>query len=424
MRGEEAMEAHFQPIFKREDKKEDEYDEFDDRYDEDDEEEDEDPAERKVNDLAYQFLSTETQHFFINPEIRAVFGEKENWESIVAASPLTLPRGLDNVISGVNAPPPSFFASLPQPLKGKDNLTWGVYALLYTKQGEAPKLYIGLGTSADQGVMGRLQNYHQPGREKISPRIVAAEKKGYKLAHSGLLASTPVLIDVLRPRVRARILILETLFTVWFHACQITQGEAEVVEFYLWPRESVAWGHLCTHQAVQDYIRGDLSLTPQERDIVAAVRTTAAQRYVARQRAKDPDAFHKRNRELTQGRRDRDSKRINEQQKKAKQAIKDSGRFTCNHCNQSFSVSRGLENHKESQKHKNALAGIKKVTSTRESNKVARQKLARKRIIEEKKFYCPTCDISSSSAFKKRRHDASKRHLAKVAKAQAAIGLT
>ena len=186
-------------------------------------------------------------------------------------------------------------------------------------------------------------------------------------------------------------------------------GENHVVKFYLWSRESVPWGYLCTHHAVTEHARGNLLLTPQESEILAAVRTTARQRYNAREKAKDITGFRKRRNATTAAYLKRHPEVPAAAQKKLREKRKEAGAFMCDHCNMSFPWQSGLEKHNKSQTHKNALAGIKKATPVL-SRKTLWTQAGQKRAKEAKRSHCSTCDYAAPSSTILKKHNATGVH--------------
>lgn len=68
--------------------------------------------------------------------------------------------------------------TLPQPSTTRKQ--WGIYALILTKPGAAPKLYIGSGTNQGGGVQARLNGYLSSSGE-FSRLVRQALDRGYNL---------------------------------------------------------------------------------------------------------------------------------------------------------------------------------------------------------------------------------------------------
>jgi hypothetical protein len=84
--------------------------------------------------------------WYMNPMFKILFEERTNYDSVAAASPLTMAPGLDDALAVDQAPNMAFFRSLPGDTEG---LYWGIYALIMEKEGCRPYLYIGsAGTKA------------------------------------------------------------------------------------------------------------------------------------------------------------------------------------------------------------------------------------------------------------------------------------
>jgi hypothetical protein len=88
---------------------------------------------------------------------------------------------------------------------------------------------------------------------------------------------------------------LEAMFTIIFHACTAMTTDIYVHELLLWPRTAVEWKPFCSHLPLNEAIRGGLSMSAAELELVAAIRKARAkdtnniksQRFRAKLRAED-----------------------------------------------------------------------------------------------------------------------------------------
>jgi hypothetical protein len=219
-----------------------------------------DPCQSKIEDLAYNLVNVNSPSWYINPSFKTLFQERSNYDSIAACSPLTLAPKLYGVLEDAGPPSLSFFRSLPQPPPEK---AWGIYALVFEEHGHKTMLYIGSGTNVQKGVSERMRSYSPTPSQ--APRFVAkAYKNGYDISHRGLLCWTPQPAPGLVPRVRARFLVLEAVFTMLFHAAFSAITDSYAQHLLLWARDTVSWDPLCSHLPFKEAIRGDLSLSPDK----------------------------------------------------------------------------------------------------------------------------------------------------------------
>jgi hypothetical protein len=71
------------------------------------------------------------------------------------------------------------------------------------------------------------------------------------------------------PPTRARFIALEAYFAMQFHAITTMSSNKLFEQLVSWPGESVSWGPLCSHLALMEAIRGDLSMSPEQLEIAA-----------------------------------------------------------------------------------------------------------------------------------------------------------
>ena len=172
-----------------------------------------DPTTALVDDLVFALVAIDAPEWYINPDFKMLFTERESYDSVAECSPLTFAPHLLEVLSSPTPPPLAYFTTLPAP-SGKE---WGVYAIIMEKEGSQSGLYIGSGTDSNDGVVVRLANYY-PGSTALPRFVKQAFSEGYHVAHKGLLCWSDLPTPGLVPRVRARFLALEALFTVLFNA--------------------------------------------------------------------------------------------------------------------------------------------------------------------------------------------------------------
>ncbi|KAJ4344321.1 atp2, beta subunit of the F1 sector of mitochondrial F1F0 ATP synthase [Ascochyta clinopodiicola] len=372
-----------------------------------------DPITPLVDDMTWLLVTTDAPAWYINPEFKVLFGERASYDSVAVCSPLAFAPALSGVLDSPRTPSIAFFKSLPP---ATDDDSWAVYAVVMEKADCSPELYIGSGTNTDGGVSHRLPNY-EPGCS-VAPLLVRrAFDRGYHVAHRGLVCSTPQPNAGLVPRVRARFLALEALFTCLFHACRPAITDSYLTHMHLWERDSVEWLPLCTHLSLKEGITGDTRLTPEEVEIVSAVRRQNRIQYIkdhrAARRARDIDAYRANERLTKNAWSERNRDKVNKTAAKVRQNALDLRRFDCEDCNLPLQSQHALDAHLLSQAHADKLAGVERAEL---SQYVLNQKAARAAAKAASDHECELCGKSFANAWSLTRHEEGKRHKAKMAK--------
>src|SRR5262249_52640376 len=145
------------------------------------------------------------------------------------------------------------------------------------KQGFPPLLYIGSGTGAAQGVRSRL--YEHMRKYQIPHYIVKAYRDGYEVTHTTLLAYCPIPAPADIPTFRHVVVTLEaalcSVFWPMFHRDK-SYGFDHLCP---WPRETFEWNGLCSHSPLLELVHGNVNLTPEQlEDMAAATRENARRR--------------------------------------------------------------------------------------------------------------------------------------------------
>lgn len=229
---------------------------------------------------------------------------------------------------------------------------WGVYVLVLQKA-DLFKLYIGSGTSTvNNGVRYRILQ-HQ-GRRVEPHHLAKAKDDGFEQVHCALLATCEVPTPALVPVHRSVIVALEAVFHyIFWPMCnrQTNYGFPDS----MWPRSEFEWGGTCSHNPLHEGVisgSDDLELTSEQLEAIAA-------------------AALQRRREV---RREWD-RRVRANQTPEYRAY----RLEC---------------------------------SRRWQPKAA---AIHKRNVDEKKFHCSLCDVSSRNKWGLERHEKTARHKAAVA---------
>jgi len=359
-----------------------------------------DAALSKIEDLTYRLINVDAPSWYINPTFKTVFGDRSSYDGIAACSPLTLAPTLPDVLSSVTPPSLDFWRTTPPAPSGKH---WGVYACLMEKLDSKPLLYIGSGTSTSKGVRGRMQSYHHAETYNLPRFVAVAVKKGYQFSHIGLLCRVPMSSAGLAPRVKARIVAVEATFAAIFHACMPMITDSCHDHLLLWPRDQVAWGYLCSHSPLKEGIQGNLDLTSEELEIIAAT--------VSERRRQNDNRL--KNSWIT-SQKDRD--RVNGTASKVRKRSKEASKFKCDHCQISLQSQHALDQHLKTQAHKDVVAGIKKSAPSKSAVTVKALRIQAK---TNKEFFCSCCNKAFTNDWSLTRHNATSLHANKLARLQA-----
>jgi hypothetical protein len=374
-------------------------------------------ASRKIDDLVHGLVTLDVPSWYINPVFKTLFSDRSNYDSVAASSPLTMAPRMDDVLSEADPPSLNFFLSLPEEPEGKH---WGVYALTMEKDGCDPCVYIGSGTNADLGVRARMRSY-APGRSGL-PRFVQLRfGQGYHVSHIGLLCYTPLPSPGLAPRVQARILLVEATMTVTFHAAYAAVTDSWFSDLLFWPREKVLWKPLCSHLPFKEAVRGNLDLSPEELEIIAALRTSrlaeraleGSRRHRARKTQEDPVGYLQKCSASKQEWWDKNRERVNKTAGRVRAKAIEQNRFRCEDCDLPFQSKLALESHLQTKAHEDRAAGIAKSAPTVSAVAVA---MVRARAKAEQTHHCSTCDKSFENDWSLTRHLATALHAKRLRK--------
>ncbi|CAA9963584.1 PCK1-phosphoenolpyruvate carboxykinase [Pyrenophora teres f. maculata] len=377
-----------------------------------------DPLAQWVDDKAFALIHIESPSWFINPEFKFLFDYRSSFDSIAACSPFTFAPGLYDVLTADKPPSIDYFRALPP----ADGLLWAVYAVVVDKEDEESLLYVGSGTDATGGVLLRLAHY-KPKCDKAPLHVRLALKRGYHIAHRGLLCWTPLPTAGLVPRVRARMLAVEALFAFLFFAvfAAITDSLYQHI-MPPWRREESTWGPLCSHSPLNEKIAGDIHLSIEEVELVSAIQKARRVKYVkahrAARKARDPDAFRARDRVTKNAWSARHHKRLAKVSANNRQKARASRRFACDTCDLALQSQHALTLHLSTASHADRVAGVEKPEANKYNNNLQK---ARRAKTEANLYRCDVCEKSFPNTSSLSRHNEGKRHIARVAKAKASL---
>lgn len=190
-----------------------------------------------VDTQALELGNIEAPAWYINPELKALFKDRQVYHDLVDAAPITVAPAVHDALCQTKPPSLDFFRCLPLPFED-DELLWGVYAHLMELDGLPPKVYVGVGASLD-GVTKRLKNYDKPSLSNLPKFVKLAFEAGYNITASGLLCWADIPPAALVPRNAARFKLLEAHFTIIFNACFKKCTDFYVESFLVWGKDSV-----------------------------------------------------------------------------------------------------------------------------------------------------------------------------------------
>ena len=316
-----------------------------------------------------------------------ILSSEDFLEELLSATSLVFAPGLLDILQSSAPPTIAFFKSLPTDCEN----VWGVYLLVLEKRDSRSKIYIGSGTSVAGGVSSRLIQYD---KKQLLPKYVApALDEGYTITHKGLLCSAPIPSAGKVPITRLFFVALEAVFTFVFWAlnCKTKHGFG-FADLCPWDRDTLEYGGLCSHNPMSENIRGDLGLSAEQLETMAAEyaikRAGDKRKRRADAKEKDPEAFNAKN---NQDRRDwyyqnKESCREAERRLAAKDVK--AKKYYCEVCDHACQTSKDLRRHNSSERH---------------LHYVATQHLP-----EGQKYSCELCDCNPGDTKALKRHKASR----------------
>ena len=302
---------------------------------------------------------------------------------------------------------------------------------MLTKSHSKTKLYIGSGSNGAGGLRTRMSDYNC-GR-RIPQRVGKALENGYVISHKGILAHFPKPSPADVPRHRALCLALEGIFISLFCTAPVNTGP----EISKWTRSCVEWDGLNTNSPFREPIIGDLELSAEQLEAIAASRKERIRAQMRERDAKYPERV----KEWT--RRKSAKRKANGKLDASRWARKDSGIHHCDVCDRSFEAPSALRRHNIGLPHlrraEAAATGIsltdcplcdftsktfQQLRKHKESEKHKRNVAASdgqphlKRVESAKPFGCSLCKFTSKTAYELKLHKDTEKHKRNVAASQ------
>ena len=277
-----------------------------------------------------------------NPVHAMILTTQEVVENLMSDSLLAFAPGLLDVLQAAAPPSIDFFKSLPT----EDKKRWGVYVVVLEKKNCRPKIYIGSGTNAVDGVAKRLQNYTY--KTNLSQFVMKAMDNGYRIKHKGLLCWAPLPEATERFALRVLFLALETAFSIAFWALYSKTKDYGMPQHLCpWEIGAIHYDGLCSHPAIIEKVSDEtLGLTAEE---IKAKEAEVLKRHSDIKKAlyygakeRDFDAW-KATRRRYEAKRDLVEKRTSTKNSSAR--AKAERRFECKTCDMAFKSQWLLNTH-------------------------------------------------------------------------------
>lgn len=354
-----------------------------------------------------------------------VFFDEEILSEIASDANLTFAPGLLEVVQSPTPPTIEFFKKLPVKYLG----LWGIYVLVLEKLGCPTLIYIGEATETKKGIRQRWYAYDKPEtyRKLLPSKVAEALDDGYKIVHKGVLAYTgiPSAKDV--PRFRVLFYALEAMFSFLFWAMYPKGHDYQIGSCCPWPQGSFTYGGLCSHSSLNDPMKANVDLSPEQLEMLAAQNDENKRiraRRLARRAAKIYYCEHCQQAVDTPAELERHNESNNHKSRVAKLAAGVEFKFRCEPCGKSFETAYDLEGHEEkSERHKEKVASLPagSVQPSAPRPPVKRRHRRTKAERASQKLYCDICELPFKKPYELPRHNDSVRHKKRVEELAAGI---
>ena len=319
---------------------------------------------------------------YINPQFRTVFQSQETVSALLSAACLTFCPGLFDVLQAVVPPTAQWFESLSEDVPSN---VWGVYVLVLRLKNRQPSTYIGSGTSALRGVRARLASHDS--QHLVPQKVSKACKQGYTIVHKALLLSCPIPSAADIPRIRMALVAVEAAVSCLIGAFSDRTKTYGFGSLCPWSQDSFDHNGLCNHNPLLEPVMGDLDLSAEEAEALAAEvaeRRRQNAREYQRKLAENPT------KQYLEARRSNNAKKF--PRTKAIQADRVAKKtFHCKPCKLSFPSNASLQAHN---------------TTPRRQEKAA---------TGGKNYQCEVCNMSFRFKSDLTQHNSTQRHMARMA---------
>jgi hypothetical protein len=317
-----------------------------------------------------------------DPAYADILPSRDVLEDILTNAGITFAEGLLGIVESNTAPSISYFKTLDI----HATKMWAIYVLVLEKSGQRPKLYFGCCTEKRSGVSTRLGQYRR--RENLPRFVKLALKDGFQITPTGFLCWVPLPDAADRFKLRVAMLLLEAMFSLYFWAMVSRTWNYDTRPICPWPLDSIEYDGCCGHVPLKEHIHeARANMTAEQLNTMDAVRKTKNSRRDQATRGKVRMAV--------------DAKNNRARAKVAK-------KYFCSHCNINFGAGNQLRNHKLTEKHLNAVAGIVKPAKNPRAKERHDENLATNR------YYCSSCKYPAKTQQKLTAHLQTKKHLKQV----------
>lgn len=316
-------------------------------------------------------------------------------QGIAAAAAITFAPGLLDAVQSTTPPTIDFFKSLP----GSDAVReiWGIYAIVLEKAGNRPRLYVGSGTTAKNGLHTRWKQYDTG---DVLPRYIQESiLQGFEITHKGLFCWAPRPDASFVPVRRLLFVAMECCIAYMFWAMKAMKGDYSMGHICLWDRRDLEYDGLCSHPSLFENVQGDFDLTPEQLEAKAEEaerrfrehKAINAQNYHHKQMAENYDEYMTNSCNRVAKSRALNPETHRKTEKARIQKDLSNKRYHCSTCNISFPVKRVLDDHMKSAKHK-------------------------RKVNNNHKYFCKACNYGIANISNWNRHLKTERHKTNIAK--------
>jgi hypothetical protein len=258
---------------------------------------------------------------------------------------LTFAPGLLDILKSTTPPTIAFFKSLPSSY----DKVWAVYLLVLEKRGARPRIYVGSATEMQRGVRSRFKNYDTG--HTIPMYVASSFREGYKITHKGLLCTMPIPPNRLASVMEVLFLGMEATFAFVFWAMHADGKDYGVgYQACLWPVKDLEYTGLCHHSSAREGGVRQHGLSEDEIEIIALKlneirkqkQSANLKNWYMRTKALDPVAY---NLKRLQNSRNRDQAKVKVNNKKAYEKGRDTGKWSCKPCKQTFASAQSRDKH-------------------------------------------------------------------------------
>jgi hypothetical protein len=288
------------------------------------------------------------------------FPNYEELEKVAGATDLAFCKDLLEVASSMTPPTVAYFKGLPYP--DYDAKVLAVYMLVFEKENERPRLYVGSGTHTKYGAIHRLKVY-DAGRNL--PRYVAAAlREGFSMVHKTFLCSMSAPTPAQVPVYRLLFIAFECSFSFLFWTMHSLHGHRDMTHLCPWGITTLEYDGMCSHNPLMEGPQGDFDDNPMQlTEEQLEERAIAYDRRFKDMHNRNNTNWHYKKMEtdydayigaagerVARSRANNPSRDAKHQARRVEEAIENKT-FYCARCDIPFGTKQRLTNHYKSQQH-------------------------------------------------------------------------